>query len=88
MGGTVKVYLVEHGDYEQRGVWGVYVSESAAVAGVKATFAPPYIVKWDEPKRGRDRLRLTGHFEAVQHYSTQHVGDFDISEWELMGEAE
>lgn len=78
-----EVWIVEHGDDEQRGVWVVHESLDAAVALLKAQFAPPYIVRWEDVRDTssgeRREWTLTGHFEAVQHYSTRHQGDFTIT---------
>lgn len=74
-----KVWVVESGDYEQRFVWGVYRSPDAAVASIKATYGPPYIVRWNDVEDcTEDRYCLSGDFEGVVGYSTKHVGCWDI----------
>jgi len=81
------VYLAESGEYEQRGVTGIYISEEAALAGIKATYPAPYVVVWDAPTRNHDELTLTGRFSAVPHYSTEHVAQFDIRPMVVEGSA-
>lgn len=83
---TQTVWIVETGDYEQRGTMAVYSSPEAAEAGIKATFGPPYIVRWEPLERGQQSTsgysyHLTGHFEAVNHYSIEHTGHYDIDPW-------
>lgn len=78
------VWLIESGEYEQRGVFGVAESLEAAIAHVKTEFGPPYIVRWEQPKKSDypefPMITLTGHFEAVPGYSTEHTADYDITE--------
>lgn len=84
---TAYVWLVESGDYEQRGVDLIADSLETAVAAIKTRYGPPYIVAWDElaqhewEGQSHEEWTLVGHFEQVIHYSTQHVGRFDISRW-------
>ena len=80
------VYVVETGEYEQRYVFGVYVSLAAAVLSIKETYGAPYVVRWHDVEPGEDYSTLTGDFEAVQHHSTRHQAHFDITEMPLNGE--
>ena len=75
-----KVWVVEEGDYEARGIVGIYRSLEGAVAGIKETFKPPYIVSWDDIGNG---YSLVGHFEDVSGYSTKHTACFGISPMDL-----
>ncbi len=74
----MEVWVIESGEYEQRGVNGVAVSVAAAVEWLKALYPPPYVVTWGEPAQDEYYLpkfvifRITGHFEAVQGYSVKH----------------
>lgn len=80
------VYLVESGEYSQRGVVDVFASEQAALDGIKADYPAPYVVTWGPPVRDGKFLTLTGHFKHVQGYSIGHSADFDITAWEVRGE--
>jgi hypothetical protein len=80
----VKVWVAEHGEYEQRGVWGVYASAEAAVAAIKAKFAdPPYRVSWDQYETEVE-VTLTGVFELVPDHSTSHTSTWEISPWDVV----
>lgn len=81
----MKVWIVETGDYEQRGVWGVYSSPDVATERIKATYAPPYIVRWEDVRIEVDSFELVGHFDAVAGKSTRHTGVFDGRLFELDG---
>lgn len=73
------VFLVEHGDYEQRMVSGVFSSLDAAVAAIKAPYSSPYIVSWDEPKEDRHgEFELVGHFTRVEGYCGDGPIDWTI----------
>ena len=72
------VWVVESGDYEQRGIDGIYGSFSSAIEGIKAGFGSPYIVDWVQ-----DGDDLVGHFEEVLHYSTKHTARFYIDEYPI-----
>jgi hypothetical protein len=81
----VKVYVVESGDYEQRGVVLVAASVEAAFAAVKAIYGAPYRVHWQQA----DAETLVGDFEAIDGYSTQHTAYYDVTEYEVeVGKAE
>jgi len=70
----MEVWLAESGEYEDRGVDGIYVSLDVAIACIKASYGPPYIVQWDEPTTDTDReTTLRGHFKAVRGYSVEHT---------------
>ena len=78
------VWLIESGEYEQRGVWGVADSVVSAVEFIKQKFPPPHQVSWDEPVQlDDDTWRLTGAFGAVQYYSIEHENTFDITKYEV-----
>lgn len=73
------VWVIEHGDYEQRGVWGVASSAEAATKLVRDTFKS-YPVKWDDPICHNERnWTLTGHFKARSGYCAEHSSDYDFS---------
>ncbi len=82
---TPTVWVVEHGDYDERGIVLVAATDDAAVKAVKDSYPPPYIVRWDRlcGSRRSGRRVLTGHFEAVQHFSTKHQDDFEIQRWSV-----
>lgn len=74
------VFVVEEGEYEQRGVMVVADSLDAAVAAVKRRYGPPYVVDWAELEVVADGLwLLRGAFAAVPGKSTEHTAEFDIS---------
>lgn len=82
----MKVWIIESGDYEQRHVEGVAVSVATAVEFLKMAYGPPYLVAWEEVRQTDPYVfELTGHFEAVQHYSIKHDCTFEIEEYELQG---
>jgi hypothetical protein len=83
-----RVWLVESGYYSDRDVVGVYASESAAVDGIKAIYGAPYRVTWEPPTRDGDTLILTGHFEAVDGYSTAHVSHYEIRPVVVQGQTD
>jgi hypothetical protein len=74
------VFIIEHGDYSNRGRWGdAYASLDAAVAAIKGAFIAPYIVAWKPLEEGRFcGWTLTGEFEHVQNYSIKHTAQYDI----------
>lgn len=80
----MKVWIVESGENETHHLDGVYSSESAAIAGVKAMFPAPYRVIWEEPAWNRyGELVVCGHFEDVYEYSIEHTGCFYITSCEV-----
>jgi len=80
-------WVIESGDYEQRFVNGVAASAASAVEWLKAKYRHPYLVTWDEPTQtDADVVEITGHFEAVLHYSTKHDCTFRIERYALHGE--
>lgn len=72
------VWVVESGDYEARGIDGIYSSVESAVSHIKTRYGHPYVVAWE-----LDELTLIGHFEVVLNYSSQHTSCFDIKKWEV-----
>lgn len=86
----MKVYIIETGEYSQRGVWGVADSVEAAVEHIKAAYPAPYIVSWRELQHevwgeGKyEEWRLVGDFSAVAGKSTWHTASYDISDVELL----
>ena len=75
----MKVWLAWTGDYENRGVDGVYASREAAIEGTKRTYGPPYKVEWTLDSDGY----LVGTFESVPGYSTNHRASWGFEEWEV-----
>ena len=79
------VYVIEHGEYEDRCISGIAASLDAAVKFVKTTYSSPYIVRWEElvhRESGKSEYwTLSGNFSAVQGYSIEHKGEFDITPW-------
>ena len=73
----MNVYVVETGEYEQRGILCVADSFGAAVDAVKRAYGPPYVVAWQDA----DACGLRGHFSAVLGYAMEHDADFSITEW-------
>lgn len=73
------VWVVESGDYEQRGIRYIAESFDTAVDVVKAAYGPPYRVAWTVDGQG-----LTGTFEAVVGYSIAHTARFDITEYAVV----
>lgn len=83
-----EVWIVESGDYEQRGIDLVTDSPESAIKAIKARFPSPYIVAWDEPteytSKGETTISLQGVFGAVLHYSVSCVVVFDITKWQVV----
>ena len=75
-----EVWVVESGEYEQRGIDGIFSSKTKAIEGIKAHYQSPYIVAWETAGTG-----LLGHFKEVPNYSTEHSCQFDIERWILNG---
>lgn len=79
------VWIVEEGDYEQRGVVLVAASLDAAVNEIKRMYGPPYRVAWDDLNYDDETSPcLTGHFEGVRGYSTTHTAHYSISKMPLV----
>ena len=72
------VWVIETGDYSERGVFGVASSLEAAVHYVKARYQGPYIVAWEEKTDSQGELYLEGRFEFVSHHSTEHKARYDF----------
>lgn len=83
----MKVWLVESGEYEQRGVVGIYESLEAAEACIKARYAPPFpdIVRWEPLEQSVDGWTLTAHFEKLNGYSVGGPSYWDIQPVEVQG---
>ena len=77
-----RVWVVESGDYDSRGVDGVAISPEAAVEAIKARHAE-YKVKWHEPTKDGESMCLRGDFAFMRGKSTQHTEYFDIRPMEL-----
>lgn len=75
-------------DTEDRMVWGVADSITAAVAHIKAAYPEPFVVGWDEPRTVGEGdatyTVLSGKFGAVPGYSTKHVAAFFIEPYEII----
>lgn len=93
--GQRQVWIVETGEYSQRGIAGVYSTPEKAEQGIKDVYSEPYKVAWEPikdtswtyPIDGRtervEQFTLVGHFEAVPGYSAKHRNEFDITAHEL-----
>ncbi len=78
------VYIVESGDYEQRGVDLVADSMDAAARAIQRRYSsPPYVVEW-KPVLVVDGIgTLVGEFADVPGWSVGHTGVFEITAYEL-----
>jgi hypothetical protein len=92
-----RVYVIERGEYDQRFVWGVASSPEAAEAAIKERYGPPFVIRWEPLERDVDHSEdppidfgwvLTGHFEMVPGYSTQHTSAWAIEPFELIASKE
>lgn len=81
----MKVYVVESGEYENHSIDFVAATVEFAVAKLKATYAPPYVVRWHDLAIGKYGYSIRGDFERVLGYSTEHAAIFDINEYEVEG---
>lgn len=69
----MRIWVSDVIDYPDRaGIDGFFVSEEAAVRGLRERYGPPYKVEWITEREDDDVLALTGRFQHVQHYSTEH----------------
>lgn len=78
-------WVVESGEYEQRGVYGVYSSLQESVNAIKRRCGPPYIVTWRDPKKssfGED-YELAGHFTGVPRHSGSGPRDWTITPYNI-----
>lgn len=75
----MNVWIIETGNYEGRYIFGVAESVDAAVATIKAAFAAPYRVRWEEVVIGSEEAQLIGEFEQVPGFSTRHTGLFTMT---------
>lgn len=81
-----QVWVVESGDYEQRGIDVVAESLDAAVAAVKSMYAEPYKVEWsDVAESGWGTFSIRAHFEAVPGKSTEHEAIFSFTPFDVKG---
>ena len=83
------VWVIEHGDYEQRSVWAVVDSVETAVRQIMERYDSRYVVQWDThtkntPIHGfpdHEEWTLVGHFEQVPDISTKHSAYFSITKY-------
>jgi hypothetical protein len=74
------VWIIESGDYEQRGVDGVASTPEAAIAWLKKDSKG----RWDEPVMCDDECwTITGHWEFEMGVSSKHSREFQISRYQL-----
>lgn len=79
-----RVWVVESGDYAQRGIDLVGGSLEAAVKAIKARYCSPYVVEWGELKdEGEYGHSLTGKFAGVRGHCIEHTDTFDITAWDV-----
>lgn len=67
----------------------LFVGETsrAAANAIKALFAPPYRVEWEESLASNGDVNgLTGTFEFVMGKSTAHSARFSIEDYEVITE--
>ena len=81
---TDTVWLAWSGDYDQRGVDGVYATRGDAVAGIMARYGPPAMVRWTE----RDGFLQGDFYEHVQGVHTKHKASWEFEEYPVEGQAE
>lgn len=77
------VWVIESGEYEQRGVNGVAASVETAAKFIRAGYGEPYVVKWDAPIQCGDEWELHGHFSAVLGYSSDHEAIYTFTKYTL-----
>jgi hypothetical protein len=78
------VWVIESGDYEQRSVNGVADSVESAVAYVRTTYAPPYIVAWEAVVIQDDESAYRkGKFARVLNYSIECEAIYTFSRYDL-----
>lgn len=78
------VWIVEAGDYEQRGIWAVAESVEAAVQSIKDPHEG-YTVRWEGPTGGGDAYQLIGHFAGDPGKAIKHDACFDIDRHDVVG---
>lgn len=79
------VWLVEMMDYRDSYVHCVGTTRENAIAALKSTFGPPYVVAWKEP-HGLSQEKpyefcefwISGKFEAVAGTSTAHTQTYRV----------
>lgn len=78
------VWVVEHGEYEMRAVWGVYSSPQVANDSIKSVYKDPYIVEWsDLMLLGDSEATLIGMFTTVPGYSVAHTSTWHMTRYEI-----
>lgn len=79
-----QVWVVESGEYSQRGIVLVGASLDAARQAVIAQYAPPYIVEWEPVVNDAfEDWILVGNFEQVLGKSMKHRAEFTITPYEV-----
>ena len=79
------IWVIESGEYEQRGVDGVALSPDHGLQFLQDRYKDPYVVKWLPLERNGNGASVTGQFEAVQGFSIKHTCRFDMTEHEVYG---
>ncbi len=82
----MSVWVVQTGDYEQRGICLIAASLEVAVKAIKERYPAPYKVTWEELVQQGSDYELKGHFEQVPHYAIERTAYFDIEEMEVVCE--
>jgi len=79
-----EVWVIETGEYEQRGIFGIAISVEAAIKHIKEVYGPPYRVRWGELiKHDSDCYEIGGRFADVPDYACSHTEGFEITRYEL-----
>ena len=82
---------METGD--EQSIMLIAASIEAAVAQIKHSFGPPYVVAWEdtvETVHSREIApwnidwTVVGNFEEVPGYSTKHRAEFTITRWAVL----
>lgn len=88
----MKVWLVEHMDYDNSGIAVVAVSKEAAIKGLKDRYGPPYKVEWQveedttPPGEDKEMTWLFGRHEAVAGHAVEHIAEYTVFPLDLVGE--
>ncbi len=75
----MKVWVVEEGEYEARGIVLIASSQDAVLPALEAEYPAPNIVRWERV----DDNCVEGHFQEVLHYCTRHTACFEFTEYEV-----
>lgn len=79
-----EVWVIEHGEYENRGVFGVAETVTAAISHIKRSYGYPFVVRWGEVKcEPNGSWSIQAYFEAVPGHSTTHKDTFEITCYQL-----